>query len=389
MRYKLRDIFDLQMGKTPSRNNPNYWNSDDHKWISIADLSKTGKYISETKECLSECAIEESGIKAIPANTVIMSFKLSIGKTAITAEDMYSNEAIMAFYDKHVAELLPEYIYYLFTYKNWNEGSNKAVMGKTLNKTTLSEVEIDICSVERQREIIEVLDRTKQIVSDRENQVRLFATLIRARFVEMFGNPISNPKGWDKVILNDCLDSIDNGKSPICAGNARIGENPAILKLSAVSSGIYRPDENKAIININDFIENAEVHNGDLLFTRKNTPELVGMATYVFSTPKNLMMPDLIFRLNTKEICSKIFLWQLINHNLFRGKVQNIASGSAKSMSNISKERLGKMSIYLPPIELQNQFAEFVKATDKSKIVGFLKRTTDTEMYMSKFDSIL
>ena len=58
-------------------------------------------------------------------------------------------------------------------------------------------------------------------------------------------------------------------------------------------------------------------------------------------------------------------------------------------MSNISKERLGKMSIYLPPIELQNQFAEFVKATDKSKIVGFLKRTTDTEMYMSKFDSIL
>ena len=136
---------------------------------------------------------------------------------------------------------------------------------------------------------------------------------------------------------------------------------------------------------INDFIENAEVHNGDLLFTRKNTPELVGMATYVFSTPKNLMMPDLIFRLNTKEICSKIFLWQLINHNLFRGKVQNIASGSAKSMSNISKERLGKMSIYLPPIELQNQFAEFVKATDKSK-AAIQKSLDETQLL---FDSLM
>lgn len=84
MKYKLKDIFDLQMGKTPARNNQNYWNTKENKWISIADLSKTGKYISTTKEYLSDAAVEESGIKVIPANTVVMSFKLSIGKTAIT-----------------------------------------------------------------------------------------------------------------------------------------------------------------------------------------------------------------------------------------------------------------------------------------------------------------
>ena len=78
MRYKLKDIFDLQMGKTPSRNNSDYWNTEDYKWISIADLSKTGKYISDTKEYLSEVAVEESGIKVIPANTVVMSFKLGL-----------------------------------------------------------------------------------------------------------------------------------------------------------------------------------------------------------------------------------------------------------------------------------------------------------------------
>ena len=74
MRYKLKDIFDLQIGKTPSRNNSEYWNTEDHKWISIADLTRTGKYISETKEYLSENAIQKSGIKVIPANTVVMSF---------------------------------------------------------------------------------------------------------------------------------------------------------------------------------------------------------------------------------------------------------------------------------------------------------------------------
>lgn len=59
MRYKLKDIFDLQIGKTPSRNNSEYWNTEDHKWISIADLTRTGKYISETKEYLSENAIQK------------------------------------------------------------------------------------------------------------------------------------------------------------------------------------------------------------------------------------------------------------------------------------------------------------------------------------------
>lgn len=113
MGYKLKEIFELQMGKTPSRHNSSYWNTGDYKWISIADLSNVGKYISETKETISESAVIESGIKIIPANTVVMSFKLSIGKAAITAEDMYSNEAIMAFHDKKIVELLPEYILFI------------------------------------------------------------------------------------------------------------------------------------------------------------------------------------------------------------------------------------------------------------------------------------
>ena len=113
MEYRLDELFDLQMGKTPSRNNPEYWNSEDHKWISISDLSKCGKYILDTKEYISDKAVQESGISCIPANTVIMSFKLSIGKTAITKEPIYSNEAIMSFRDKHFVELLPDYIFYM------------------------------------------------------------------------------------------------------------------------------------------------------------------------------------------------------------------------------------------------------------------------------------
>ena len=175
-----------------------------------------------------------------------------------------------------------------------------------------------------------------------------------------FGDPISNPMDWEFRELGACLESIDNGKSYICDNGYRSGNNPAILKLSAVTYGIYKPDENKTMIDEDLFDDSVEVRDNDLLFTRKNTPELVGMSAYVFSTPPKLMMPDLIFRLNVKASCNKIYLWQLINHDLFRPCIQNIANGSAKSMSNISKERLSKLNIPVPPAELQTQFADFV-----------------------------
>ena len=185
--YRLDELFDLQMGKTPARNNPEYWDSDDHKWISIADLSKCGKYIVDTKEYLSEKAVQECGINQIPENTVIMSFKLSIGKTAITPEPMYSNEAIMSFRDKHVTEILPDYIYYMFSGKDWEAGTNKAVMGKTLNKATLSGTRIKVHDIEEQREIVAVLDKVKAVLDAREEELEKLDELIKARFVEMFG----------------------------------------------------------------------------------------------------------------------------------------------------------------------------------------------------------
>ena len=94
MRYKLGEIFNLQMGKTPDRHSPKFWNEGTEPWISIADLTKCNKYIENTAEKITATAVDESGIKIIPKNTVIMSFKLSIGKVAITPKEMYSNEAI-------------------------------------------------------------------------------------------------------------------------------------------------------------------------------------------------------------------------------------------------------------------------------------------------------
>ena len=246
-----------------------------------------------------------------------------------------------------------------------------------LKLSMLYEFPIELPKLENQRKIVKILDKVSDVVEKKEQELEQLDTFVKSRFVELFGDPIKNPKGWEVVKLSECLERIDNGKSFTCDSNAREGVFPAILKLSAATYGDYRPYENKALLDEKQFVESVEVHRGDLLFTRKNTPDLVGMAAYVFETPEKLMMPDLIFRLVTNERMTPTFLWQLINNREFRPAIQGISGGSAKSMSNISKERLKNIEVICPPISEQKKLEGVLEQVDKlkSKIQKSLQET--------------
>lgn len=364
MRVKLKDIFDLQMGKTPSRSNLEYWNTTDYKWISIADLTKTSKYIFETKEYLSKSAIKDSGIKVIPANTVVMSFKLSIGKTAITKEDMYSNEAIMAFKDKHVINIIPEYIFYLFKYKNWEEGSNKAVMGKTLNKATLSEIEVEICSIEKQRQIVNILDKIMSAVDGRKQELQLLDELIKARFVEMFGDPVANDKGWKMKPL------LDMGK---CKNGMNFHYDDSGVEISCLGVGDFKDlsviDNTKklSIVSLNEMpSEEYLLKDGDIVFVRSNgNKDLVGrsLAIYPGKLPTTFSGFCIRYRIHDDEITVP-YLLRVLKMESMRKKM----AGRGANIQNLNQQILGTLVIPVPPIELQNQFVDFVRAIDKSKV---------------------
>ena len=370
MKYKLKDIFDLQMGKTPSRNNADYWNSKDNKWISIADLSKVDMYISETKEYLSDRAIKESGIKIIPANTVIMSFKLSLGKTAITTQDMYSNEAIMAFRDKHVVRMLPEYIFYILKYKNWDVDSNKAVMGKTLNKATLSNVEIEICSIEKQIEIIQVLNKMMEIMSGKRKELKFLDDLIKARFVEMFGDLKANSRGWTVVGFKECADidtkMIHNFEG--YEGYPHIGID-SIEKETGRLVG-YRTIADDGVVS------------GKYLFTpahiiySKIRPNLNKVALPDF---EGLCSADAYPILVKEEICNREYLGYTLRSKCL------LAFSNRTNMPKVNKNQVEGFRLPLPPMDLQNQFADFVRQVDKSK-VAIQKSLDETKLL---FDSLM
>ena len=382
MEYRLEEIFDLQMGKTPSRNNPEYWNSKDNKWISIGDLSKCGKYICETKEYLSDKAVEESGISLIPENTVIMSFKLSIGKTAITPAPMYSNEAIMSFRDKGVVDLLPDYIYYMFSGKDWDEGTNKAVMGKTLNKAILSKIKIKVHSIQEQKEIVRILDKAKSVIDDRQLEIQKLDDLIKSRFIELFGDPVDNEMQWPTKSLEeacrvivDCPHSTPNYTSQntgfMCIRTSIVKKNYIIWDdIEFISEEDY-----------NKRIQRKKPEKGDVIYTREGA--ILGIAAVIdkecnvaLGQRSMLLSPD-------ADQCISTFLCNAMNCDSFLANALKGQSGSASPHINVGDIKAFKM--IMPPIEIQQQFAAFVTEVEKLKF-AVQKALNETQLL---FDSLM
>lgn len=364
MEYALSELFTLQMGKTPSRDNSSYWKKSENNWISIADLTNSGKYISNTKETLSDSAVAESGIKKIPANTVIMSFKLSLGKVAITEKEMYSNEAIMAFIDKGVEKISPEYLYYLLRAKDWSKGTNKAVMGATLNKATLSTIKIQLHEYDNQLEIVNMLNRVSSSIDFRKQQLTKLDELIKARFVEMFGDPIQNEKCWETKSLFDlgyCKNGMnfhkgDHGVEIHCLGVGDFKDRSTIHEV-----------ENLPFVALNESPDpDYLLQDGDIVFVRSNgNKELVGrcLAIYPANVPVTYSGFCIRYRLTSEE-ASVAYLLRVLKADSVRKKM----AGRSANIQNLNQQTLSQLAIPLPPLSLQNQFAAFVAEVDKSKL---------------------
>lgn len=249
----------------------------------------------------------------------------------------------------------------------WAEENKSGSVNYLINYCTLDSYEFDLPPIEEQRALAEKLWAANDLKEKYQHLLAATDEMLKAKFREMFGDTSQNSKEWAMPEFGNSLIGIENGKSFVCQNEPRKNDYPAVLKLSAVTYGEYRPWENKAVLELSQFNPQAEVKAGDLLMTRKNTLELVGACSYVYDTPPRLMIPDIVFRLNVKPCYDKRFLWALLNHPDQRRRLQCIAGGTNTSMVNISKERLCALPMVVPPIKLQREFVAIANAAEVSK----------------------
>ena len=378
-KVRLGDVFDLQMGKTPARARQDYWGGA-NKWISIADIGKANIVISKTAEGISDKAVIESGIKIVPANTLIMSFKLSIGKTAITAEPMYTNEAIMAFLPKSNVEFDLHYLYHQFSNKDWSLGSNLAVIGLTLNKKSLQEHIILSPPLPTQQRIADELDRLCALKKNAEDRLAILDQIVKSRFVEMFGDVEMNPHGFEVKRLDDVCSSIIRG--PFGSALKKeffIPKSDKAYKVYEQKHAIQKSEKiGSYYVSEEKFKELSrfECRPGDIIMSCSGTMgELFQLSE---SCEKGIMNQALCkFTLGNK--LSPVYFLSFMSRAI--SKLQTQGSG-IKNIAAVSYVKA--LKFVLPPLTLQREFAAFVAEVDKSKLT--LRETVATldQLYRAK-----
>ena len=165
----LGEICNCEIGGTPSRNNEEYYKDGKNLWVSIRELNRG--YIYDTKEKITDIGVKNSNVKLFEKDTILFSFKLSIGKTAIVGNQMYSNEAIAGINSKNNEIIYNKYIYYYLSLTDYSKCGAGILGNGSLNKKSLELLKISYPLIEKQQEIVNFCEQNDELIKQLENEI--------------------------------------------------------------------------------------------------------------------------------------------------------------------------------------------------------------------------
>ena len=346
---KLGEVCEINIGRTPERGNSKMWDKEkktENVWLSIADLNNTENgYISDSTEYVSDNAVPK--MKLVKANTLLMSFKLTIGRCAITKRDLFTNEAIAALpiLDKNLDLFFLKYYLENFDWAKLTEGDVK-VKGKTLNKEKLKEVPITLPPLEEQKRIVKILDekfaQLETIKANAQTNLQNAKDLFQSQLTKTFSNTTWEKKRLDEVcaITSKLVDpTLPEYLDLYHVGGANIESETGLLldlktsKEEGLSSGKFTFDESMVLYN-------------------KIRPYLKKVARPDFA---GLCSADM-YPLNPKNNITKDYLYYILISDDFTKYA--ISKSDRAGMPKVNREALFAYECYLPPLPEQKRIVK-------------------------------
>ena len=360
---KLGDIATIQSGGTPARSIAEYWEDGTIPWVKISDIKS--KHLNQTEEMITEVGLENSSAKIFPKGTILYTIFATLGETSILEINAATNQAIagISITDSRV---LPDYLYYyLLSQKIHVQKIGRGVAQNNINMKLLRDFDVPLPSKEAQLNIIEQLNQVTELLFLRKQQLTKLDELIKARFVEMFEN-----NTYPKVKVSTVCDFITKGTTP---PNDLISEEYSSDKVPYLK--VYNLSFNGELLfdtapqyiseNIhNGMLARSKVYPNDVLMNIVGPP-LGKFSLVTDEFPEwNINQAIAIFRakekINPKYLLSALMQPEVLNPFLRQ------AVGIRQL--NLSLSQCRDLEIFLPPLSLQNQFADFVAEVDKSKL---------------------
>ena len=371
----LKDICTIQIGKTPSRHESDYWRDGTHAWLSIADMNQ-GRYLNNTKEYITDLGVKASNIKLIPKNTLVLSYKLSIGKVGITQKPMYTNEAIASLTELD-SQVDINYLYWALQHIDLLENADRAAMGKTLNKAKLSEVKIPLPPLAEQRRIASILDQADDLRQKRQQAIEKLDQLLQATFIDMFGDPIDNLKGLETVALLDLCKKVTDGthQSPKWTT-----EGIPFLFISNIVDGEIDYSSQKFIdqVTYDSLTKSTKIELNDILYTTVgsygNVARVKSDQLFCFQRHIAHIKPN-FDKVNPK------FLEKMLSSYGVRRQADRLVRGVAQKTLNLKD--LKEIIVFNISLDEQNYFVQKCEVIESLKIKSKLALNQADDLFKS------
>lgn len=353
-------------GGTPSRSKNEYWENGNIPWIKIGNIKS--KYVNEYDELITEQGLNNSSAKLLKKGTILYTIFATLGEVGILDIEACTNQAIAGINITNPRITTDYLYYYLKSKKDYVNNIGRGVAQNNINLTTLKNFEIPLIDVDKQLNIVEILEKVERMICLKEKEIDDLDLLIKARFIEMFGRPFINNLNWESKQIKNVVNEVKYGTSKPSVEN---GEYKYLRMNNLTYDGRFDLTDLKFISLDNDELEKCVVRKGDVLFNRTNSLDLIGK-TAEFDFNEDMVIAGYIIRIRLKEAIVPKFFSMYMNTDEMKLHLRTIAKG-AVNQANINAQELQEIPIYLPPIELQNQFVNFVRHVDKSRFVELLQ----------------
>lgn len=352
---KLGAVCEIVGGSTPKTKEPTYWNGE-YYWVTPADLNGS-KYISSTMRTITDAGIKSAHLQLLPIGTVLLSSRAPIGKVAITTVPMYCNQGFKNLICGNT--LNNGYAYWFLSHNtHYLNSLGAGATFKEISKKVVEQIPITIPPLSEQERIVAELDLLSEVIAKKREQLKQLDTLAQSIFYDMFGDPITNEKGWETKKLGDVFQTTSGGTP--AKGHNEYYDNGTIPWLrSGEINKMY-------IYDTELFITELGLHNSSAKWFPTNT---VVIAMYGATVGQ---VGILCKEMTTNQAVCGIFpndefIPIYIYHFLLSKKNEYIEIAAGGAQPNISQNIVRNTLIYCPPLALQQQFASKIEAIEKQK----------------------
>jgi len=376
----LGDLVEIKGGGTPRKSVEEYWGGD-IPWASVKDFRTIE--LSKTTDSITKLGVENSATRVVPAGTIIVPTRMALGKVAVAAMPVAINQDLKALLIRDESRIYSRYLLRCIEAKGKEiEKKGKGATVKGISIDVLKELYVPLPEMSEQKRIATILDKADALRRKRQQAIELADQFLRSVFMEMFGDPVSNPKGWPKGKIRDLVSEAKYGTSQKAHTEHR---GVPVLRMGNITyEGGWDFSDLKYVELVDKECQKHLLKKGDLLFNRTNSKELVGK-TAVFEEEKDMVAAGYLVRIRTNDLGNPYYISGYLNSKHGKQTLFSMCK-SIVGMANINAQEVQDIDILIPPKSVQDRF-EFLSKQMRVRTEKFSEALRETEHLFASLSS--